>query len=79
MTRAELAEAVNAWLLLIGDPDRASGVGRAALPHLDQHRPGRLARKLAEWHREAAPFATVATVAEVRDETRDLQSSMRSR
>jgi hypothetical protein len=65
--------------LLIGEPDRASGVVRAALPHLDPHRPGRLARKLAEWHREAARFAAVATVAEVRETTRALQSSMGSR
>jgi hypothetical protein len=46
---------------------------RAALPHLDPHRPGRLGRKFAEWHREAAPFATVAAVADVREQTRDAQ------
>ncbi|MGH3587642.1 MAG: hypothetical protein ACRDQ0_15100 [Pseudonocardia sp.] len=51
--------------LLIGEPDRAAATVGAALPHLDGHRPGRLGRKLVEWRREAAPFATVAAVAEV--------------
>jgi hypothetical protein len=64
--------------LLIGEPDRAAATMRAALPHLDPHRPGRLGRKLAEWHREAAPFTTVAAVAEVREQTRDGQLSIGS-
>jgi hypothetical protein len=51
---------------------------RAALPHLDPHRPGRLARKLADWHSEAAPFAAVAAVAEVREQTRAAQSTIGS-
>jgi hypothetical protein len=59
--------------LLIGEPDCAAATVRAALPHLDPHRPGRLGRKFAEWHREAAPFATVAAVADVREQTRDAQ------
>jgi hypothetical protein len=65
--------------LLVGEPDRSGAVVRAALPHLDPHRPSRLARKLAEWHREAAPFAAVATVADVREQMRDLQSTTGSR
>ncbi|GAA0896880.1 hypothetical protein [Pseudonocardia zijingensis] len=56
--------------LLIGEPDQAAATVREALPHLDPHRPGRLGRKLAEWHREATPFATVAAVADVREQTR---------
>jgi hypothetical protein len=64
--------------LLMGEPDRAGAVVDAALPYLDLRRPGRLARKLAEWHREAAPFAAVASVAAVREQTRDLQSTIGS-
>jgi hypothetical protein len=56
--------------LLIGEPDRAAATVSEALPHFDPHRPGRLGRKLAEWHGEAAPFAAVAAVADVRAQTR---------
>lgn len=55
--------------LLIGEPDLAAATVREALPHFDPHRPGRLGRKLAEWRGEAAPFATVAAVADVRQQT----------
>jgi hypothetical protein len=64
--------------LLVGEPDRAAASVRAALPHLDPHRPGRLARKLVDWHREAAPFAAVADIAEVREQTRDVQLAIGS-
>jgi hypothetical protein len=64
--------------LLMREPDRAGAVVGMALPHLDPRRPGRLARKLAEWHREAAPFAAVAAVADVRAKTQDLQSTIGS-
>jgi hypothetical protein len=55
--------------LLIGEPDRAAATVSEALPHFDPQRPGRLGRKLAEWHRESAPFATVAAVADLREQT----------
>jgi hypothetical protein len=64
--------------LLVGALDGAAAAVRAALPHLDPHRPGRLGRKLAEWHREAAPFAAVAAVADVREQTRDAHSTIGS-
>jgi hypothetical protein len=59
--------------LLVGEPDRAAGAVQAALPHLDPRRPGRLARKIAEWHHEATPFASVAAIADVREQARELQ------
>jgi hypothetical protein len=64
--------------LLTGEPDRAADTVREALPHFDPHRPGRLGRKLAEWHREAAPFAAVAAIADVREQTRDAQLTIGS-
>jgi hypothetical protein len=56
-------------VLLIGEPDRAAATVSEALPHFDPQRPGRLGRKLAEWHRESAPFVTVAAVADLREQT----------
>ncbi|WP_143517265.1 hypothetical protein [Pseudonocardia sp. MH-G8] len=64
--------------LLVDEADQAADTVRAALPYLDLHRPGRLAQKLADWHSEAAPFAAVAAVAEVREQTRDVQSTIGS-
>jgi hypothetical protein len=64
--------------LLVGEPDRAAAAVRAALPHVDPHRPGRLARKLAEWNSEAAPFAAVAVVAAAREQSRAVQSTIGS-
>jgi hypothetical protein len=55
--------------LLIGEPDHAAATVSEALPHFDAQRPGRLGRKLAEWHRESAPFATVAAVTDLREQT----------
>jgi len=37
---------------------------RRALPLLDTSRPGRLARKLTDWRREAAPFSFIPVVRE---------------
>lgn len=65
--------------LLIGEPDRAAATVRDALPHLDPRRPGRLGRKIAEWHREAAPFAAIPAVAELRAQTRDRQVTIGSK
>jgi hypothetical protein len=59
--------------LLVGEPVRAAAAVQAALPHLDPRRPGRLARKIAEWHHEATPFASVAAIADVREQARELQ------
>jgi hypothetical protein len=53
--------------LLTGEPDRSAATVRSALPHVDPHRPGRLHRKVIEWHREAAPFAAVPIIAETRE------------
>jgi hypothetical protein len=64
--------------LLIDEPDRAAATVREALPHFDPHRPGRLGRKIAEWRGEAAPFAAVAAVAEVREQARDTLSTVGS-
>ena len=55
--------------LLIGEPGHAAATVSEALPHFDAQRPGRLGGKLAEWHRESAPFATVAAVADLREQT----------
>jgi hypothetical protein len=65
--------------LLVGEPDRAAATVQSALPHLDPHRPGRLARKVAEWHQEALPFAAVPAVASLRERTRELQLSIGSK
>lgn len=48
--------------LLTGEHERGVAAIREALPLLDPQRPGRLARKMRDWHREAATFATVPTV-----------------
>lgn len=48
--------------LFTGEHERGVAAVRSALPLIDAERPGRLARKVREWHREAAPFATVPTV-----------------
>ncbi|MGH3566207.1 MAG: hypothetical protein ACRDRH_09275 [Pseudonocardia sp.] len=45
---------------------------RSALPLVDPHRPGWLDRRLAEWHRESAPFAAVPEVQDMREQTREL-------
>jgi hypothetical protein len=54
--------------LLTGEHDRAADTVRGALPLLDPARPGRLARKLADWHREATPHSAAATVRAAREE-----------
>lgn len=54
--------------LLTGEHDNGIAAVREALPLIDAQRPGRLARKLNDWHREAAPFATIATVRAARDD-----------
>jgi hypothetical protein len=54
--------------LLMGEPEHAAATVRTALPYLDPQRPGRLARKLADWRREAAPFASNPSVRESRDD-----------
>jgi hypothetical protein len=59
--------------LLVGEPDQAAATVEAALPHLDPHRPGRLARKMTEWYDEAEPFAAVSAVASVREQARGMQ------
>ena len=58
--------------LITGEPQRAAAAVASALPHVDRRRPGRLHRKLGEWHGEAARFAAVPAVAEIRDRVRDV-------
>ena len=57
--------------LITGEPEESAASVQGALEHVDPHRPTRLHRKLAEWHSEAEPFATVPTVAGVRDRVTD--------
>lgn len=52
--------------LISGDAERAAATVRAALPHLDPHRPGRLGRRVADWNREAARLAGCGEVADTR-------------
>lgn len=54
--------------LLTGELEQAAATVRAALPFVDPQRPGRLVRKLADWRREAAPFASNPSIRETRDE-----------
>jgi hypothetical protein len=53
---------------LTGEPEQAAAVVRTALPFVDPQRPGRLSRKLADWRREAAPFASNPSIRESRDD-----------
>jgi hypothetical protein len=64
--------ALGRALLITGEPEQSAVNVQSALLHVDPHRPTRLHRKLAEWHDEAEPFATVATVADVRDRVTDV-------
>jgi hypothetical protein len=54
--------------LLSDEPEQAAATVRTALPFLDPQRPGRLARKLADWHREAASYASNPSIRESRDD-----------
>ena len=58
--------------LLTGEPDRSAATVQTVLPYVDPARPGRLYRKVAEWHREAAPFGDVAAVAQTRGRVREV-------
>jgi hypothetical protein len=60
--------------LLTGEPELSAVTVRSALPLIDPHRPGRLGRKLADWHREAAPFAAIPEVRDTREQIRELVS-----
>lgn len=59
-----VAQAFRGW--------RCAGSGLSRSAVIDRQRPGRLGRKLGDWHREAAPYATVAAVRDTRAEIRDL-------
>ncbi|OJY41593.1 MAG: hypothetical protein BGP03_20565 [Pseudonocardia sp. 73-21] len=61
--------------LLIGEPDRACELVADALPLLDPRHPGRLARKLGDFDREAVRYADVPAVRETRTRLRDLVSA----
>jgi len=58
--------------LLSGEPELSAATVRSAFPLIHPHRPGLLCRKLADWHREAAPFAAVPEVQDVREQTREV-------
>ncbi len=58
--------------LITREPEHASTLVRQALPLIDTRQPGRLARKLGDWHREAEPFAAVPAVRDTRDELTEL-------
>lgn len=57
--------------LITGEPEQSAASVQSALLHVDPHRPTRLHRKLAEWHAEAARFATVSSIAHVRESVSD--------
>lgn len=61
--------------LLIGEPDHACALVTDALPLLDHRHPGRLARKLGDFDREAVHYADVAAVRETRERLRGLASA----
>lgn len=61
--------------LLTGEHDHAAATVRQALPLVDVNRPGRLARKLGDWHREAAPFASVPAVRDTRRDIADVTAA----
>jgi hypothetical protein len=54
--------------LITGEHNESAAVVREALPLVDPQRPGRLARKLIDWHREAAPYTSLPDVQEARDD-----------
>jgi hypothetical protein len=54
--------------LLTGEHDHATYTIRNAVAHVDPVRPGRLARKVADWHREAGAHASNPAVRAMRDE-----------
>jgi hypothetical protein len=58
--------------LISREPEHASAVVQRALPLIDIRWPGRLARKLGDWHREAEPFAAVAVVRQTRERLAEL-------
>ncbi|MEU6698814.1 hypothetical protein [Pseudonocardia sp. NPDC046786] len=58
--------------LITRDGEAAAAPIRAALPHLDASRPGRLFRKVRDWNREAAPLAGCTAVADTRAEIAEL-------
>ncbi|MGH3567901.1 MAG: hypothetical protein ACRDRH_18105 [Pseudonocardia sp.] len=60
--------------LLAREPELSAVTMRSALALVNPHRPGWLGRKLAEWHRESAPFAAIPEVQDTREQTRELVS-----
>ncbi|WP_219414529.1 hypothetical protein [Pseudonocardia nigra] len=54
--------------LFTGDPEQAAATVRNALPFVDPQRPGRVGRKLIDWRREAATYASVPAIRESRDD-----------
>jgi len=58
--------------LLAREPELSAVAVRSVLPLIGPRRPGLLGRKLADWHRESAPFAAVPEVQDMREQTREL-------
>jgi hypothetical protein len=58
--------------LVTGDPERGCELVGEALPLIDLGHPGRAARKLGDWSREAADYGSVPVVRETQDRVREL-------
>lgn len=58
--------------LLTHEPEHSVELITEALPLVDPRRPGRMGRRLTDWQREAAPFATVPAVRHIREMLREL-------
>ncbi len=58
--------------VLTGDHEQSAASITIAIPLIDQARPGRLARKLADWHHETEPHTRVAAIRETRSAVREL-------
>lgn len=58
--------------LIIGEPERGCALIAEALPAIDTAHPGRVARKLGDWSREATRYATSPLVRETQDQVHAL-------
>ena len=61
--------------LITGQPEHGCTLIGEALPLIDQRQPGRAARKLGDWHREAAPYTSVPAVRDTRALLRELATT----
>jgi hypothetical protein len=61
--------------LITGEPDRGCELVTEALPLVDLRHPGRVARKLGDWSREASRYTDTPAVRETRDRVRELATA----